>query len=93
MDSDGNYSFYQYIGGKVGKSLKNFIGEYDEWGYLHTFADWTRDAFNEATGINLDVDDYFGSETPRELSQTIKEKGANTPQNPATNENNNSSSF
>lgn len=43
----------------------------DTWSYGHTCADWARDGMQAATGINLDVDDYLGIETPRELSETL----------------------
>jgi hypothetical protein len=44
----------------------------DTWGYLHNCADWTRDAVKATTGDSLDVDDWFGIETPRELTESIQ---------------------
>lgn len=93
-ESDANHGYYVYITKSEANALNDFITDYDEWGYLHTCADWSRDSFRVATGIKMDVDDIFGIETPRELSQSIEEKGANTPQTPLINERNrNRSSF
>lgn len=49
----------------------HFVNTKDSWGYTHTCADWARDAYEAGTGIRLDVDDYFGIETPRELSRSL----------------------
>jgi len=54
------------------KSFDDYTKEPDEWSPSHTCADWARDGFNNITGINLDVDDYLGIETPRELSRAIE---------------------
>jgi len=43
----------------------------DTWYITHTCADYARDTYGAATGINLDADDYFGIETPRELARNI----------------------
>ena len=90
--ASGNYSYYRYITKTQSINLNGFIGTSDTWGYTHTCADWSRDAFKAATGIRLNVDDWFGLETPRKLSGTIIKLGANTPQTPVTNENRNGSS-
>ncbi|WP_457592057.1 hypothetical protein [Hydrogenimonas sp.] len=44
---------------------------YDTWYVTHTCADYARDVYYKATGVYLDVDDYMGIETPRELAKSI----------------------
>lgn len=53
------------------RKFQKFLITTDEWGYTHTCADWARDGIKAATGADVDVDDYFGIETPRELSETL----------------------
>jgi len=69
--SSSNHTYAVYVTKKQENAFYNFVKTYNEWGYLHTCADWSRDAFYKATGIRIDVDDYFGIETPRELSKSI----------------------
>jgi hypothetical protein len=53
--------------------LNTFLSTSAEWGYTHTCADWARDAVNYSTGQRIDVDDWLGFETPRELSRSLGE--------------------
>lgn len=53
------------------KKFTKFVTKQATWRYTHTCADWARDAIKAATGIRLDVDDWFGFETPRELSRSL----------------------
>lgn len=48
-----------------------FKANADTWYYTHTCAEYARDVCYKATGVYLDVDDYFGFETPRELAKSI----------------------
>jgi RHS repeat-associated protein len=48
-----------------------FINKSDTWRYTHTCADWARDVIKAITGTRLDADDWFGFETPRELSKSM----------------------
>jgi RHS repeat-associated protein len=89
----GNANYYVYLTKQEAKALDDYIMNYDDWGYSHTCADWSRDAFKAATGINMDVDDLLGAETPRELTQTIKEKGGSNTPSTAANNDKKSSSF
>ena len=43
----------------------------NSWWVTYTCADYARDVFYQATGRYLDVDDYMGIETPRELARSI----------------------
>jgi hypothetical protein len=43
----------------------------NSWWITYTCADYARDVFYQATGRYLDVDDYLGIETPRELARSI----------------------
>ena len=43
----------------------------DTWYVTHTCADYARDVFYKASGTYLNVDDYFGIETPRKLAESI----------------------
>jgi RHS repeat-associated protein len=51
--------------------LQTFVNTNATWGYTHTCADWARDAVQYSTGLRMDVDDWFGFETPRELSRSL----------------------
>lgn len=90
----GNIDFYTYATADQMKSLENFANEYDEWGYTNTCASWSSKAFTTATGIEINADDYLGiTGTPRQISNSINEKGANTPLKPDLNEKEDSSCF
>jgi len=91
-DAAGNTSFYAFATADEMQALTDFANSYDEWGYTHTCADWASDAFKASTGVRVDSDDYLGAETPREITQSINEMGANTPQNPKIKDENKSSS-
>ena len=54
-------------------ALMAYVSKADTWSPTRTCADWSRDAFYAATGQYLDVDDYLGIETPRELSESIRD--------------------
>ncbi|WP_033003125.1 hypothetical protein, partial [Vibrio azureus] len=62
---------YFYLSVDQSDKLNEFLNTSDEWGYTHTCADWARDAVNFSTGHNIDVDDWMGLETPRELSRSL----------------------
>lgn len=68
------YSEYKVISEKKYKEFEVYKNKKDSWWPTHTCADWARDGYKVATGISLDVDDWGGIETPRELSNTIKER-------------------
>ena len=51
--------------------LREFLNTDAEWGYTHTCADWARDAVAASVGDSIDVDDWLGFETPRELSESL----------------------
>jgi hypothetical protein len=68
------YSEYKSISEIKYKKFVQYKDEKDAWMPTHTCADWARDGYKVATGIDLDVDDWLGLETPRELSETIKKR-------------------
>lgn len=52
--------------------LGYILAESDTWGYTHSCADWASDVGRRVTGENVDADDWFGFETPRELSRSLE---------------------
>lgn len=70
------------------------IQEKATWSFSYTCADWARDVIKSSIGKHIDVDDYFGIETPRELTKYIESQTKTTPKKPTTYEKqNNASSF
>jgi len=67
------YSRYFYLDESKEKKLEAFIAIPDKWTSWHTCADWASDAVRVATGEDVDADDNFGFETPREISKNIDE--------------------
>ena len=65
-----NY-FVQISQAQYNKILPMIQQGSDSWWVTHTCADYARDVFYQATGKYLDVDDYMGIETPRELARSI----------------------
>ncbi len=71
-----NYNYYaskfKIIQDVSYNKLTPFLKPYsDSWHTTHTCADYARDMWNLGTGEYLDIDDYFGFETPRELSRSL----------------------
>lgn len=64
--------------------FEDFADIVDAWGYTHTCAEWATDAWQETTEEWIDPNDNFGFETPRMVSQSIKELEANDPTSPGT---------
>jgi RHS repeat-associated protein len=55
------------------KIVDDFIKQPAHWRYTHTCAAWASECWQEVTGEDVDADDNFGFETPREISRSIIE--------------------
>jgi len=77
--SPNKYNRYQKLTPKEEKKLKTFLSRTDHWRHSHTCAAWASQGFRETTREDIDADDYFGFETPRELSRNIVKKEKNDP--------------
>jgi hypothetical protein len=52
------------------------------WRYTNTCASFAGEAFESATGVDVDADDVLGFETPRELGESIAELNGGVAQGP-----------
>ena len=85
----GNNDFYVYATSEQMEILNNSVGTYAEWGYTNTCASWSSKALRTATGVKISGSEVLGATgTPRQISNSIITKGANTLQNPSINEKN-----
>ena len=66
------YSRYYDLTPEQIKRWNDFLNRRDDWSYSHTCADWASDGVRNVTGENVDADDWLGFETPRELSESIR---------------------
>lgn len=66
------------------EDFEDFADIVDARGYTHTCAEWATDAWLETSGEWIDPNDNFGFETPRMVSQSIKDLEANDPTSSGT---------
>ncbi len=77
------------------KKWIDFLNNKEKWTYTNTCAAWASDGVKSVVGENVDADDWFGFETPRELSESIiglESRSPTSPTNPLPPSPNNSSS-
>lgn len=89
------FSRYYRLTNEQETRLSRYLEERSEWTPTNTCASWASECVRTVVGEDVDADDWFGLETPREVSQSIKELEAmnpTSPQAPQTNEHNMSSS-
>lgn len=63
------------------KDLLNEVNKDYQWSCLNNCASFAARTFGEVTGIDIDEDDVFGIDTPREIGESIREAngGSNLP--------------
>ena len=67
------YSYCAEISKEQEQTLFDILKENHTWRYTNTCASFASETFYDVTGIDIDADDNFGFETPREISESIEE--------------------
>ncbi len=73
-----NNRYYQ-LTVKQEKLLTDYLARKAYWRYTNTCASWSSEIIYYVTREDVDADDWFGFETPRELSRNIRILEAKTP--------------
>jgi hypothetical protein len=55
------------------QKLNGIVQQAHTWTLSNTCASFASETFYAVTGIDVDADEYFGAETPREVGEHIKE--------------------
>lgn len=87
--------YYQLTARQEAK-LNKLLAENIAWGYTHNCSSWAHDIITDVVGVDVDADDLFGFETPRELGRNIlilESKSPTSQYSPRPPTNNGSSSF
>ena len=51
--------------------LKCILKQNHSWRHTNNCASFASETFEEVTGVDIDADDWFGFETPREIGDSI----------------------
>ena len=57
------------------------LAEGETWGYTNNCSSFASETFYDVTGVDVDADDWFGIETPRELGSNIMDMNGGVPSN------------
>lgn len=68
----GRYNRYYNLTPDELDRLQAYIAQGHQWGYLNNCSSFAEGAVDASKGLDLDADDWFGIETPRELGRSIQ---------------------